>query len=288
MSRPSTDEPVRLSFDHALILVSRLPAAVADYRRLGFTVAEGGAHEGGLTHNALVVFEDGTYLELLAPTRPWVLAMVRGLGRLRVLPALASHLSPVVRRFVLRAQDGEGLIDFSLRASPLDAAINAAQRQNILYGTPAAGQRRLPDGRIASWRLSVPAADELPFLIEDLSPRSLRAPFDRTRPHPNGARGVLAITVHVHDIEASAARYRALLQVEPEPMADGAGVRFPLEGAGIALVAGSQASPSPRMGRPVAVRLRARPGSASGALDPRQAHGVPLALATADPTSRPG
>lgn len=54
--------------DHVVIAVSDLARAVADYRALGFTVLEGGVHASDATHNALIGFADGTYLELLAST----------------------------------------------------------------------------------------------------------------------------------------------------------------------------------------------------------------------------
>src|SRR5262249_39708681 len=56
--------------DHVVIAVSDLDQAIADYRRLGFTVNPGGVHHGGASHNALVVFADGSYFELIAYMKP--------------------------------------------------------------------------------------------------------------------------------------------------------------------------------------------------------------------------
>src|SRR4030088_924396 len=52
--------------DHVVLVVLDLAAAVADHRARGFTVTPGGEHAGGLTHNALVGFQDGSYLEIIA------------------------------------------------------------------------------------------------------------------------------------------------------------------------------------------------------------------------------
>ena len=52
--------------DHVVLVVLDLDAAVAEHRKRGFTVTPGGEHAGGLTHNALVGFQDGSYLELIA------------------------------------------------------------------------------------------------------------------------------------------------------------------------------------------------------------------------------
>ena len=57
-----------LPLDHIVIAVHDLDAAVADYRALGFQVAIGGRHPGRTSHNALVVFADGAYLEIIAWT----------------------------------------------------------------------------------------------------------------------------------------------------------------------------------------------------------------------------
>lgn len=51
--------------DHLVVLVPDLEAAIQEYRRAGFTVVPGGTHPTG-THNALIGFGDGAYLELLA------------------------------------------------------------------------------------------------------------------------------------------------------------------------------------------------------------------------------
>ena len=51
--------------DHLVIAVNDLDQAANDYRQLGFTVVPGGKHPVG-SHNALVAFEDGSYLEIIA------------------------------------------------------------------------------------------------------------------------------------------------------------------------------------------------------------------------------
>src|SRR6266545_8295306 len=55
--------------DHIIIAVADLNVAVRSYRGLGFTVVPGGRHPIG-THNALISFADGSYLELIAFFEP--------------------------------------------------------------------------------------------------------------------------------------------------------------------------------------------------------------------------
>jgi Glyoxalase-like domain len=52
--------------DHLVILVEELEGTIAGYEELGFRVTPGGEHADGLTCNALVLFADGTYLEIVA------------------------------------------------------------------------------------------------------------------------------------------------------------------------------------------------------------------------------
>ena len=54
-----------VSFDHAVIIVSDLDEAIANFESLGFHVQRGGTT--GPVHNALIYFQDGTYIELTTP-----------------------------------------------------------------------------------------------------------------------------------------------------------------------------------------------------------------------------
>ena len=86
--------------DHIVILVSELESAIADYTALGFSVVRGGDHPG-VTHNALVAFADGTYLELIAFKQPdeghhwWQRGQHRGEGLTR--SGQTTHLRELVQ-----------------------------------------------------------------------------------------------------------------------------------------------------------------------------------------------
>ena len=51
--------------DHFVVVVPELEAAIKSYDELGFTVVRGGKHNIG-THNALIAFGVGSYVELIA------------------------------------------------------------------------------------------------------------------------------------------------------------------------------------------------------------------------------
>jgi len=67
--QPARAEGTIGGIDHLVIMFKELEPDVSAYRDLGFTVVPGGEHPAG-THNALVAFADGAYLELIAFKRP--------------------------------------------------------------------------------------------------------------------------------------------------------------------------------------------------------------------------
>ena len=56
--------------DHVTICVPDLNAGIAQFKKLGFNMAEGGAHAGKGTHNAIAFNQQGDYVELLAIRDP--------------------------------------------------------------------------------------------------------------------------------------------------------------------------------------------------------------------------
>lgn len=275
-------------FDHAVVLVSDLERAIADYRELGFTVTPGGTHAGGATRNALVAFRDGSYLELLAFTGRlgWALPWLRRLG---LCGWVADRRSGLDRRFLLQAGVGEGLIDFALLPSEIAGDLARARSAGLDAEGPIPGGRVRPDGQEVGWELGIPRTADLPFLCADLTPHELRVPDGEAREHANGITGVAGIVVAVRNLEASSARYRALLGVDPvlkhdSGLSSSRARVFPVEGAELTVA-------SPGAGAdPVRARLRAGEGPCTirlrylgerPALDPARMHGARLELAPA-------
>jgi catechol 2,3-dioxygenase-like lactoylglutathione lyase family enzyme len=183
-----------LRLDHIVIAVSDLAKAVEDYRALGFTVTIGGKHPGRNSHNALVIFADGAYLEIIAWSPP----------------------SPGERWYDLLAKHGEGLVDFALLPRDTASAVAAMKARGLAYNGPIDGGRVRPDGRELKWQTARPETADLPFLCGDVTPREGRVPEGEIRRHANGAAGVASIAVAVRSLEASIARYRALLGADAD------------------------------------------------------------------------
>jgi catechol 2,3-dioxygenase-like lactoylglutathione lyase family enzyme len=182
------------AIDHVIILGDDLDTAVAQYQRLGFTVTPGGRHPR-FTHNALIPFEDGTYLELIA------------------FYEQPKPGSDETHRWHRHLATGGGLVDYAVGASSVEATSASATSRGIEMSAPVQGGRQRPDGIDIRWRSVMPAGENggaLPFVIEDQTDRSLRVPADAAT-HANGSRGVHSIVVAVRDLDAAVARYCGLL-----------------------------------------------------------------------------
>ncbi|MBW8728388.1 MAG: VOC family protein [Inquilinus limosus] len=239
-----------LSLDHIVIAVRDLERTVADYQALGFTVVPGGEHTHGASHNALIVFADGAYIELIAFRRP----------------------NPEFRWWRVLDQAGDGLVDFALLPGDIVADVAAAKARGLALEGPTDGGRLRPDGERLEWRTARAATSDLPFLCGDITPRRLRVPEGDVRRHANGALGVAGIEIAVETTEVSAWRYAALLgtAVDPgAPIALGHDQSVTLLGpdrAAAALAARGEG--------PVSLTLRVAPGSAIDDLDPARTGGV--------------
>jgi len=211
-----------LSFDHAVLVVSDLDAATRDFTNLGFAVQPGGKHAGGYSHNALIGLADGGYLELFATVQPRHTQLLRTLQRVDALGLLAADFGPVQQRFIRSVARGDGFLDFALVSTDLEGDMERVRRHDIAMYGPLSGARKRPDGEKLAWRFGLPHTDRMPFLIDDVTPRELRAPAATTDQHPNGAVGVAGVAIAVADLDRSVDRFGALLDATPQEVKDAA------------------------------------------------------------------
>ena len=163
-------------FDHVVLVVLDLAAAVVDHRARGFSVTPGGEHAGGLTHNALVGLQDGSYLELIA---------FHDLGAARGKHSWA----PIAER-------GGGWADFALLSDDLAQEVSTVG--DLLARPPEEGGRTRPDGVAIAWRVAR-LHRPLPFLIEDVTARGLRVPGGDAAEHANATTGLARIVLGATD-----------------------------------------------------------------------------------------
>ena len=243
------------AFDHVVLVVPSLQQAGGAFRDAGFRVQPGGRHDALPTENALVIFEDGGYLELLAARDPAWRDELRATCTTRHWPALLHEASAVARRFLPALARPDGVADVVLRGTRLDRFAVEARRRGFVMTGPVPMERERPDGERLAWSLVLPESRVLPFLIEDRTSRDRRVPVSpESTAHPNGTRGVEAVEVFAEDVPTWALAFADLFDVAPRVRPDGAtelamqGVRIVLrqgtpEGARIVRLAGVGALP---------------------------------------------
>lgn len=189
--------------DHVVVVARHLDEAVDGATRAGFSVVPGGEHAGGQSHNALIPFRDGSYVELFAFIHPD---------------------QESAQALWTRLWEGSGLADVALLSAGLDDELATIAGRGVRYPDPTDLGRLRPDGERLSWRMSVPSESEIasghgwPFLIEDTTPRSSRVPFeDHETTHRNGATGIGGVISLVPDLTEAKLEFTAILGAEGEP-----------------------------------------------------------------------
>ncbi len=194
------------TFDHFIILVNDLAAAMETYRALGLYARAGGEHPAFGSHNALVALADGAYLELVA------------------FKDAALAEKSFWREAVQRLRVRQGFGGFVLASDDLANDVPRLRQQKLDIADPSAGARTRPDGQRVEWQTALiggTPSGALPFLIQDVTPRELRV-----EPPPEGfgrqAR-VKEVVVAVKHADLARDAYRALLGVEPRRVRNSAG-----------------------------------------------------------------
>lgn len=177
-----------LGIDHLVVVVKDLDRAAQDYEQLGFTVVPGGQHPVG-SHNALISFADGSYLEIIS-----------------------FYREAVDHRWWEPLSKGERFVDFCFQTDDLRGDTKKLKDAGVSINDPVPWSRKRPDGYELKWLLSLATGGHrgvAPFLIEDVTPRAERIP--QQFQHKNGVTGMAEVTVAVDEPEQVGKWYRALL-----------------------------------------------------------------------------
>jgi catechol 2,3-dioxygenase-like lactoylglutathione lyase family enzyme len=193
--------------DHLVVVVKDLDQAARDYRQLGFTVVPGGQHPVG-SHNMLISFADGSYLEIIAFYRE-----------------APDH------RWWDPLSKGERFVDYCLQTDDLRGDTKKLKDAGVTINDPVPWSRKRPDGYELKWLLSLAIGSHrgvAPFLIEDVTPRNERIPQQFN--HSNGTTGIEKVTIAVADLAKIEQWYGGLLGRSGETTSDqhlaAEGVRF--------------------------------------------------------------
>ncbi len=180
-------------FDHAVIVVSNLDEAIVNFTSLGFQVKRGG--KTGAVHNALIFFEDGTYIELTTPISVQVRRLFQFFYLMGILSLAERVSSTLMHRFYNWFGGPIGLRDWCIRCNDIEQTIANLQKNNVRTTKSKLFSRERPDGKFAKWRLAGPTNRKYPFLIEDVSPTEIRVPFKNACKHKNEVTGISAIVM---------------------------------------------------------------------------------------------
>lgn len=218
--------------DHIVILVSpeefeNVPSWLTD----NFNIIEGGTHSKGTSHNKLIIFQDGTYLELFS----WVDPPPADVPAHADFPGWADKPLGAIIDWAVTGADAHG--KFHDVTSQLKESLSDGENLNVSYDQPIAGGRKRKDGQELRWVTTRPrrlnTADVnsdtdlgVPFFCHDISARELRVPYVEGSieswpslvSHPSGVIGIagLKIAVPIDRIEAFKKLYEAILGVEAE------------------------------------------------------------------------
>lgn len=182
--------PKQIKVDHASVCGSKLDALQKEFAAVGLKAEYGGPHAHGGTQMALLGFDDGSYLELIAPREG------QTAGDSSWAKMIAGDAGPCAWAIGTRA---------------LKEDLDELKARGLSVEGPSAGSRTRPDGTVIQWETGgvgnqAPGAI-LPFMIQDKTPRELRV-----RPSASvkgsGLKGIEIVVIGVKDLDASVALFR--------------------------------------------------------------------------------
>ena len=179
-----------IQFDHVVIFVADLNQAIEDFVQLGFHVTRGGSH--GLTENALIVFSNHAYIELLALKPFWHNPITHLAHQLGLLHWLLAKKATITSRLLNWVSGELGPVDWVVRTDNLAQVEKAWRHAGLTVLKPETFSRKTITDDKVHWYLGGSNNPDLPILIEDITPYAQRVPA-ATASHPNQATALLTL-----------------------------------------------------------------------------------------------
>ena len=199
---------MQLKVDHAGICSYQLEPLQQAFAAIGLNTEYGGAHATGGTHNALLGFDDGSYIELIAALHPETMTGEDA--------KQWTSLKPDLARACFWAVDVDDIA----------SAVKEFRKTGLQIFDPQAGSRKKPDGAVLQWQTAAvdegPNKNIFPFFIQDKTPRSARI---QPSPSVKGSdlRGIEIVVLGVKDLDASVALYRRAYRLPAPTLATDSG-----------------------------------------------------------------
>lgn len=207
----TTNLVFKLPLDHVVIVVPDLMKSVALFKSQGFHVDLGGRN--GPTHNALIFFKDGKYIELISLRSTFVRLAVKVLSTLKPVLFFRDNEQSINARFMNWFGGKSGLKDWCVRSNNIQETASALREHDHLTTKVEEFKRVRPDGQVAKWLLTGPTSRSLPFIIEDISPTRVRVPFLESCNHANGVTGISSLIMNHQHLDTTDQKIRSLFSV---------------------------------------------------------------------------
>jgi hypothetical protein len=181
---------VMLEIDHVSVCGSNLDSLRQDFSSVGLASDFGGPHGNGVTQMAMIGFDDTSYIELIAPTKPGV---TEGSDWAKFMSGDAVTCAWAVGTNVLLQE------------------VDRLKKLGIPVKGPDRGSRKRPDGMSVEWTTAMVGSgtpgSTLPFIIEDETPRAWRIqPTESLKGAP--IFGVENVVIGVSNLDAAIALFR--------------------------------------------------------------------------------
>jgi hypothetical protein len=189
----SSKMTMRLKVDHATVCGSELEPMRETFANIGLGTDYGGPHANDVTHMALVGFEDGSYLELIAPMKT------------------VESVSGFTSSWEKLMAGNSGPCAWAIATPDIKQEVERLKTAGISTGELKSGSRKRPDGMAIEWTAadvgSGPSGAILPFIIQDRTPRDWRVqPSASVR--NSGLIGIDAVVLGVNNLDKAAALFQ--------------------------------------------------------------------------------
>jgi hypothetical protein len=179
-----------LEVDHVSVCGTNLDTLRQTFDSVGLASDLGGSHGNGVTQMASIGFDDGTYIELIAPVKEGETGNSEWARFMNVDAVTCA---------------------WAVGTNVILQEVDRLKKAGITVTTPERGSRKRPDGMSVEWMTSdvgpAPPGSVLPFMIEDETPRAWRV---QTTASLQGApvSGVENVVIGVNNLDASIALFR--------------------------------------------------------------------------------
>jgi hypothetical protein len=184
---------MQLSVDHITMCGPDLDAMRRACEVIGLASEYGGPHANRATHMALVGFEDGSYLELIAPFAP------------------EADATGMMGGWAKYMRENAGPSAWAVTSADIRTDVQHLRSAGIPVRGPDPGGRTRADAVVLQWETAIlgagPAGSLLPFMIQDKTARSLRVQPSSALER-SAIMGVDAVVLGVCHREVAAAQFR--------------------------------------------------------------------------------